>query len=93
MLKPAKLPKGAKAAKSLVLIKSQATSNTHAVSGGAKVYAHEGRLFVKSRTKFKLVHSDPKEGHKPLTIPAGEYVFDQPNEYDHFSEEARAVAD
>lgn len=93
MLKPISIPKGTKAIKTLTLIRSQVTGNEHKVSGKAVVLKNGETLYVRSKSAFSLVHTDPKEGHKTLKIPAGEYVIDQPLEFDHVSEEARAVAD
>lgn len=33
------------------------------------------------------------EEHKPITVPAGDYVVRRVQEYDHFAEEARDVQD
>lgn len=93
LLKPNAIPKKAKDTGSLSLIRSQVTQNEHAVTLPAKVLKDGETLYVFSETDFELTHSDPKEGHLTLKIPAGSYLVDQPLEYDHFAEEARAVAD
>lgn len=93
ILKPVALPKGAKAIKTLTLVRSQVTGNEHKVSAKAVVLKKDNALYVRSKSAFSLIHTDPKEGHKTLEIPAGTYFVDQPLEYDHVSEEARVVAD
>lgn len=93
LLKPSTIPKGAKEIASKVLVRSAVTSNEHALRGAVRVLDHNGTMYVNGVEPFEITHSDPKEGHITLTIPAGQYVVDQPQEYDHFAEEARAVAD
>jgi hypothetical protein len=46
-------------------------------------------MFVASEKPFTIVH----EEHKPVTIPAGKYKVKRVQEYDHFAEEAKNVAD
>lgn len=55
-----------------------------------KVIENEkGELYVKAQKPFNVVH----EEHKTIEVPAGIWKIGKVREYDHFSEEARAVRD
>lgn len=89
MLKPSEIPKGAKKLATRSLKASQVTGHSHTAQAPAAVYRHEEGLYVKAPKKFRLTHQE----HKTLEIPAGAYLVDEVQEFDHLSEEARAVAD
>lgn len=72
------------------LVESAVTQHTHRVTGKrAKVFKIGQDTFIEATHPFRVVH----EEHKALEIPAGKYRIHAILEYDHFAEEARAVAD
>ena len=48
-----------------------------------------GTLWIDAKEAFSVTH----EEHKPVAVPCGTYEVRIAKEYDHFSEEARSVAD
>ena len=77
--------------KHLTLALGAATGHHHTVTeGDAELYEHEGTLFLKVKSEnATLTHQE----HLPITIPKGDYKIGIVQEYDHFAEEARNVAD
>lgn len=89
LIKETKIPVEAQKILTQVLIESQVTHHAHRVTGKAEVLKQGETLYIRAVDPFDVVH----EEHKTLTIPAGEYFIDHVQEYDHLTEEARAVAD
>lgn len=77
--------------KHLTLAVGEATGHHHSVTEGeADLYEHEGTLFLKVKSdKATVTHQE----HKPITLPMGDYKIGIVQEYDHFMEESRYVAD
>ena len=75
----------------LVLMEGEMTGHAHRISQGL------AELFESGSTKYLKVLSDEAvlthEEHGPITIPKGTYKIGRVREFDHFSEEARAVQD
>ena len=88
-MKPSGFPVDLKDAGTNVLVASAVTSHTHAVHGAVKVLTDGTTKYIDAAEPFELRHPE----HRTLTIPAGQYRVDAIREFDHFSEEARAVAD
>lgn len=86
--KEKKLPKG-KSVKSGELLKSATTGHAHVVKNGQVRKASDGTLWIKVEKEAALHH----EEHKSILLPKGFYRVQQVKEYDHFTEEARAVID
>ncbi len=89
-----KMPKGKKARinKNMgrtVIMEGEATGHAHATTSDIDFLEIEGKKYISSTKDFDVVH----EEHKQVTIPAGNYEIGRVKEYDHFSEEVRAVAD
>lgn len=80
-----------KKAKHKVLAEGEVTGHSHRVTEGeADIYEHEGTLFLKvTSDKAVITH----EEHKPIVVEKGDYQIGIVQEYDHFAEEARNVAD
>jgi hypothetical protein len=75
----------------LVLAEGESTGHKHVITeGDAELYDYEGTLFLKVKSeKALLTH----EEHNAVEIKKGDYKIGIVREYDHFSEEARNVAD
>ena len=74
----------------LVLAEGEATGHAHAVQGDAELLELGGRLLLRVLSgDNRVVH----EEHGTITLPPGEYEVRRVQEYDHFAEEAREVAD
>lgn len=89
LIKSCELPTGLKKVASKALVASQVSGHTHRVVGPAEVLKDGNVLYIRSKKPFQVQH----EEHKALKVPAGTYRVDAVREYDHFAEEARAVAD
>lgn len=75
-----------------VLAEGEVTGHMHVIQEleGTELYQLSGdELLLHLEKESQLVHDD----HKAATIPPGDYVVRKVREYDHFEEEARAVAD
>lgn len=89
---PEALPKDLVELKTNVVQEGEATGHAHRLHG-------EGfQLFEQPKTKEKFLRVvEPTalrhEEHKEITLPPGDYRVGIVREYDHFSEEARRVAD
>lgn len=83
------IPNEAKKTALKTLKQSDVTGHGHRIVGAALILKQGNTFYVKSTRAFDLKH----EEHKTLKIPAGTYIFDEVKEYDHLTEEARAVAD
>ena len=75
----------------LTLAKGEATGHHHTiVEGEAELYDNKGTLFLRINSKEAiLTHQE----HDKVIIPQGDYEIGIVQEYDHFEEEARNVAD
>lgn len=91
--KASKIPEAGKkvekTGKGYILAEGEVTGHYHAVQDEIQLIEKDGVLYIKASDKFTITH----EEHKPITIPAGDYEVGRVSEYDHFSEEARKVAD
>lgn len=89
---PEKLPEGLEKLNTNVVQEGEATGHAHRLHG-------EGfQLFHNPKTKEKFLRlveptSLKHEEHKEIKLPPGDYRIGIVREYDHFSEEARQVAD
>ena len=73
-----------------VLVKGDHTGHSHVVSGDFEVSeAIDGTMYLKTSSTCTISH----EEHAAQEIPAGLFMINQVKEYDHFTEEARAVED
>ena len=90
LIKKVSAVKGEKV-KGLTLAKGEATGHHHTITeGDAEMYKHEGTLFLKVNSeKATITHQE----HKPIVLPEGEYQVVIVQEYNHFTEEAKNVAD
>jgi len=75
----------------LTLAEGEATGHHHTITkGDAELYDKDGTLYLKVQSdEAELTHQE----HNTITIPKGDYVIGIVQEYDHFEEEARNVAD
>lgn len=90
------IPVGLKAGKlkagKIVLAEGETTGHAHRISDVAGVVFKEGEngmFYLQNREELSLNH----EEHNTVTIPPGVWRVRKVQEYDHFAEEARAVAD
>lgn len=95
VIKPAALPalKTLEALKEGILAYGEATGHAHRLHGEG-FFLYEDK---KTKRKHLRVVKDNvilrHEEHKAFAVPPGDYTIDIVREYDHFSEEARQVAD
>jgi len=84
--KPGKLNQG-----QIVLAEGETTGHAHRIAEVAGVVFKEkdGMFYLENRNELKVNH----EEHKTVFIPPGTWRIRKVQEYDHFAEEARAVAD
>lgn len=75
----------------LTLAKGEKTSHHHTITEGeAELYEELGVLFLRVLSgNATLTHQE----HLPIELPQGDYQIGIVQEYDHFAEEARRVAD
>lgn len=75
----------------LTLAKGEKTGHHHTITeGDAELYEEKGILYLRVNSEnATLTHQE----HKPITIEHGDYEIGIVQEYDHFAEEARRVAD
>jgi len=89
---PEALPEGLELLNTNVVQEGEATGHAHRLSGDSfQLYQHP-----KTKEKFlRLVEPTAlrHEEHKEIILPPGDYRIGIVREYDHFSEEARKVAD
>mgnify|MGYP001241837891 CR=1 FL=1 len=73
------------------LATGEATGHHHTITeGDAELYEQDGTMFLRVNSEnATLTHQE----HKPVILPKGDYEVGRVKEYDHFSEEARRVAD
>lgn len=74
-----------------VLAYGEVTGHAHVLEEieNIEMYELNGLTYIRVKKPTRLVH----EEHNPITLPKGEYQFGQISEFDHFTEEARKVAD
>ena len=82
------LPTDAIAQESRVVQEGEHTGHAHRLDAG-EVLVHEGIKYLRLLEPTTIRH----EEHAPIKLPRGNYQIGIVREYDHFSEEARAVAD
>lgn len=75
----------------LTLAKGEKTGHHHTITEGeAELYEENGILYLHIKSdNATLTHQE----HKPIVIDKGNYEIGIVQEYDHFAEEARRVAD
>lgn len=75
----------------LTLAKGEKTGHHHTITeGDAELYEENGILYLRVNSKeATLTHQE----HKSIVIGKGDYKIGIVQEYDHFAEEARRVAD
>ncbi len=75
----------------LTLAQGEKTGHHHTITeGDAELYEENGTLYLRVNSeKATLTHQE----HNPITIEKGDYEIGIVQEYDHFAEEARRVAD
>ena len=75
----------------LTLAKGEKTGHHHTITEGeAELYEENGTLYLRINSEnATLTHQE----HKPIVIEKGDYEIGIVQEYDHFAEEARRVAD
>ena len=86
------IPAGAKrrpAADRVVFAEGEATGHAHATTDPCEVFELYGALYCDAQGDITVRH----EEHGTVTLPAGRYRIGIVQEYDHFAEEARNVAD
>lgn len=90
LLKSAKIPNNSNKLAHRILAEGEHTGHAHVADGvDVELYEKDGQLFVHCPNGCEITHQE----HKPVTLPAGDYTIGRVQEYDHFGEEARNVAD
>ena len=91
-IQPARIPVGAQPTARRVLAEGEVTGHAHRLLDDAdvEVYEHEGTLFLRVGARGAPISH---EEHGQAVIAPGEYRVGRVQEYDHFSEESRAVRD
>lgn len=59
--------------------------------GEFKFYKHDTMKYLKAYTELLIKHD--VDGHKPLILPPGDYIYGNASEFDYEEMEARRVAD
>lgn len=92
ILPVAKIPNGATVTPERILARGEVTGHAHRLLEDAdvEVYEHEGTLFLRVGPRGAPISH---EEHGRAVIAEGLYRVGRQQEYDHFAEEARAVAD
>lgn len=74
-----------------VLADGEVTGHAHVIDKVADIefVEKDGMFYIRNEKPVTVRH----EEHKPVTIPAGIWRVRGVQEYDHFAEEARRVAD
>lgn len=93
IFKISKLPEGVnkveRKERGYVLAEGEATGHAHTIEDDVEMYEKNGVLYLKADKKVKLRH----EEHKVQIIEPGVYEIGRVQEFDHFAEKARRVAD
>lgn len=94
-IEAAKIPDVAKRREGdMILAEGDVTGHAHRVSCPEGVEAE--LLELGDKLFLRIIGGDASvvhEEHKEITIPAGEYEISRVQEFDHFAQEARTVAD
>src|SRR5438067_1691460 len=85
----AEIPQGAEALEGNVLAEGEATGHKHQAREPISLFAKDGVRYFRTEFPNEIVH----EEHLPVRIPKGTYRVHIVQEYDHFLEETRWVAD
>lgn len=87
----ATIPTKAKKKANTIVAYGEVTNHKHEIIGeGVEVFEDEnGVLYVSAPSGGRIQH----EEHNPIELPPGNYTIGIVQEYDHFKEEARRVAD
>lgn len=73
-----------------ILAEGEVTGHAHVLDSDVDVFEMEnGTKEFSIDKEVTIIH----EEHKPIKIPAGDWVSDRVVEYDHLAEEARKVVD
>ena len=85
------IPSGGKVIRGrVVLAEGEATGHAHVMTGkNVLAYVVAGQMYLDVSAPTEIKH----EEHGPIVIQPGKYRVDNVQEYDHFAEEARRVAD
>lgn len=89
------IPAGARrvvpSSRGYVIAEGEATGHAHVLDAGEglEVYERDGVLYARIVTPAALTH----EEHHTQTLTPGIVRFGRVQEYDHFAEEARTIAD
>ena len=88
------IPKTARKQDHFTLALGEATGHHHSVvyadQDHAKLYMDDnGTLYLRASKPITVEHQE----HKPINVPAGDYLVGIVNEYDPFTEETRRVED
>jgi hypothetical protein len=78
-----------KQARGFVLAEGEATGHAHTTIDDIEMFEKYGIMYIGAKEKFTVTH----EEHKPVVVEKGVYEIGIVQEYDHFAEEARNVAD
>ena len=89
--KVSKLPEGLKKLNHLTLAEGEVTNHYHRVTEGkAELYEANGVMYLHVDSDTATI---THEEHHPAVVEKGDYEIGRVQEYDHFSEEAKAVRD
>jgi hypothetical protein len=87
------IPKNAtqvkRSSKGWVLAEGETTGHAHRIDSDVMLVEHDGKLFMHNDHEVVLTH----EEHNNFIVPPGDWSIGIVQEYDHFAEEARNVAD
>lgn len=78
-----------KSTRGFVLAEGEATGHAHTTVDDIEMFEKDGVMYITSKDEFTVTH----EEHHPITVEPGTYEIGTVQEYDHFLEEARNVAD
>lgn len=92
VIEKGKIPKTAKDIKTNVLQEGEHTGHAHRLYGEGFTVLEEPKTRVKYLRVVEPVALRHEEHHERI-VPPGDYVIHIVKEYDHFTEEARRVAD
>jgi hypothetical protein len=84
------IPKTAKPRTDRVVATGEVTGHFHAVEGDVEMFELGNRIFARVLSgDCRVIHQE----HGPIALETGEYEFRRTPEIDHFTDEARMVAD
>lgn len=89
-IEAAEIPEGAKRQGDIsVLAEGEVTGHAHRLTKAVPLFLAGAQRYIQVPERLTLKH----EEHGAITVDAGTYAVRIVREYDHFAEEARAVAD